>query len=202
MASSSKPVFVIVTGSGMTPSHYGYLQYLLYKQGYGALSALLPTVGITAEVSAQDDADYIRSRMIMPVLDIEKHDVILVFHSYGGMPGSAAAQGLSKAERVAEGKLTSVLGQIFVASIIPRGGDGKDVVATFGGQLPPHIQVNVTSPIRPRRGPFPGLSTPNTHADGCLGRRESNQVRRPQATSISRRASAFRRRCRGLINQP
>ena len=59
------------------------------------------------------------------------------------MPASAAAQGLGKADRAAENKTTSVLGQIFIASILPRGGDGKDVVATFGGQLPPHIKVDV-----------------------------------------------------------
>ena len=59
------------------------------------------------------------------------------------MPGSAAALGLGKEDRAKEGKTTSVLGQIFISSILPKGGDGKDVVATFGGQLPPHISVNV-----------------------------------------------------------
>ena len=143
MAPSSRPVFVIVPGGAQTPSHYGYLEHLLMSQGYGALSALLPTVGTSAPVTAQEDADFIRSRMLLPVLDIEKHDVIMISHSYSGMPASAAAQGLGKADRAAENKTTSVLGQIFIASILPRGGDGKDVVETFGGQLPPHIKVDV-----------------------------------------------------------
>ena len=147
MAPSSKPVLVIVPGAAQTPSHYAYLSHLLLCQGYGVLSALLPTVGATATVTAQDDTDYVRSRMLLPVLDIEKHDVIVVSHSYGGMPASAAVRGLGKADRTAEGKTTSVLGQIFLASILPRGGDGKDVVATFGGQLPPHIQVDVGKPF-------------------------------------------------------
>ena len=112
-------------------------------QGYGTLSALLPTVGTILPVTAENDAEFIRSRMLLPVLDIEKHDVIMISHSYSGMPASAAARGLGKADRAMEGKTTSVLGQIFIASILPRGGDGKDVVATFGGQLPPHIQVAV-----------------------------------------------------------
>ncbi len=143
MAPSSKPVFVLVPGAAQTPSHYAYLQHLLMSQGYGALSALLPTVGTSAPVTAEDDAEFIRSRMLLPVLDLEKHDVIMISHSYSGMPASAAARGLGKADRAAEGKTTSVLGQIFIASILPRGGDGKDVVATFGGQVPPHIQVDV-----------------------------------------------------------
>ena len=143
MGLSSKPVFVLVQGATNTPSHYAYLQHLLLSQGYGILSALLPTVGATSPVTAQDDAEYVRSRMILPILDIEEHDVILISHSYGGMPASAAARGLGKADRAAEGKTTSVLGQIFIVTILPRGGDGKDVFATFGGQLPPHIQVDV-----------------------------------------------------------
>ena len=112
-------------------------------QGYGTLSALLPTVGTSAHVTAEEDAEFIRSRMLLPVLDIEKHDVVMISHSYSGMPASAAARGLGKADRTMEGKTTSVLGQIFIASILPRGGDGKDVVGTFGGQLPPHIIVDV-----------------------------------------------------------
>lgn len=148
MASSSKPVFVLVPGASQTPSHYAYLQHLLLSEGYGVLSALLPTVGTGANVTAEDDTEFVRSRMLLPVLDLENHDVIMISHSYSGMPASAAAQGLGKTDRAAEGKTTSVLGQIFIASILTRGGDGKDVVATFGGQLPPHIQTDVcTLPI-------------------------------------------------------
>ncbi|CAL8584660.1 hypothetical protein XPA_010248 [Xanthoria parietina] len=142
MAPSSKPVFVLVPGSAQNPSHYAYLKHLLLSQGYGVLSALLPTVGTGANVTVADDAEYIRSRMLLPVLDNEKHNVILISHSYGGLPASAAARGLGKSDRAAEGKTTSVLGQIFIAAILAKGGDGKDLVASFGGQLPPHIQVD------------------------------------------------------------
>ena len=143
MAPSSKPVFVLVPGAAQTPSHYAYLQHLLLSQGYGVLSALIPSIGAVAPVTAEDDAEFIRSRMLLPVLDIQKHDVIIISHSHSGIPASAAARGLGKDDRAKQGKRTSVLGQIFIASILARGGDGKDIVATFGGQLPPHIRVDV-----------------------------------------------------------
>lgn len=143
MAPSPKPVFVLVPGAALTPSHYAYLQHLLLSEGYGVLSAMLPTVGTGANVTVEDDTEYIRSRMLLPVLDLENHDVIMISHSYSSMPASAAARGLGKTDRAAEGKTTSVLGQILIAGILARGGDGKDVVATFGGQLPPHIQTDV-----------------------------------------------------------
>ena len=140
---SSKPVFVIVPGAAQNPSHYAYLQHLLLSHGYGCLSALLPTVGTSAPVTVEDDTEYIRSRMLLPVLDLEYHDVIVISHSYSGIPASAAARGLSNVDRAKEGKATGVRGQIFVAAILARGGDGKDVVGTFGGQLPPHIRIDV-----------------------------------------------------------
>ncbi|KAL8868162.1 MAG: hypothetical protein Q9174_005170, partial [Haloplaca sp. 1 TL-2023] len=142
MDNSSKPVFVLVPGAAQTPSHYAYLQHLLLREGYGTLSALLPSVGTGDKVTVEDDTEYIRSRMLLPVLDNENHDVILISYSYGGLPASAAAKGLGKSDRAAEGKTTSVLGQIFIAAILAKGGDGKDLVANFGGQLRPHIQAD------------------------------------------------------------
>lgn len=142
---SQRPFFVIVPGASQNPSHYGYLSHLLQLAGYPTFSALLPSVGAAGKVTAEDDAEYVRNSMLTPVLDHEEHDVILVMHSYSGMPGSAAAKGLGKAERVAQGKKTGVIGQIFIASILPKGGDGKDVVGAFGGHYPPHIRPDVSN---------------------------------------------------------
>jgi hypothetical protein len=83
--------------------------------------------------------------MLLPLLDIEERNVIVISHSYSGIPASAAALGLGKAERIAEGKKASVLGQIFIAAVVTKGGDGLDLVANFGGQLPPHIRVDVNN---------------------------------------------------------
>ncbi|KAF4626045.1 hypothetical protein G7Y89_g12116 [Cudoniella acicularis] len=140
--STTRPFFVIVPGASQTPSHYAYLIHLLQSRGYGTLTALLPSCGTTRPVSAEEDAEFIRSRLLLPILDTEKQDVILVMHSYGGLPGSAAARGLGKVDRVADGKTTSVLGQIFIATILPRGGDGADVIATLGGHWPPFINIH------------------------------------------------------------
>ncbi|KAJ5108877.1 alpha/beta-hydrolase [Penicillium angulare] len=139
---TNKPTFVLVPGGSQNPAQYGYLLHLLQAAGYGATSALLPSLAPSDTVTAADDAEFIRSRMILPVLDIGKQDVILIMHSYSGMPGSAAALGLGKSDRAIEGKSTSVIGQIFIASIVPRGGDGLNIIDGFGGQLPPHMYID------------------------------------------------------------
>ncbi|KAH7088923.1 Alpha/beta hydrolase fold-1 [Paraphoma chrysanthemicola] len=140
---NQRPFIVIVPGASQNPSHYGLLSHLLLQAGYPVLSALLPSVGATDQVSIQDDADYIRNRMMLPVLDYEERDVVLVMHSYSSAPGSAAANGLGRAERAAQGKRTAVIGQICVAALIPRGGDGSDLSGTFGGEYPPHIRADL-----------------------------------------------------------
>ncbi|KAH3905254.1 hypothetical protein HBI56_173410 [Parastagonospora nodorum] len=136
---ATRPFIVIVPGGAQNPAHYGYLSHLLLLAGYPVYSALLPSVGTEGKVTIDDDAAYIRDRMLLPILDYEEHDVILLMHSYGGIPGSAAANGLSKTERSAQGKNTSVIGQIYFAAILAKGGDGGNLLDPLGGQYPPHI---------------------------------------------------------------
>ncbi|KAH7136014.1 hypothetical protein B0J11DRAFT_611854 [Dendryphion nanum] len=135
-----RPFFVIIPGASQNPAHYGYLSHLLLCAGYPVFSALLPSVGAAGQVSVEHDTEYVRNKMILPVLDHEEHDVILVMHSYSSVPGGAAAKGLGKAERAAEGKKTGVIGQIYISALLPKGGDGKDIVGAFGGHYPPHIR--------------------------------------------------------------
>ncbi|EIT74575.1 hypothetical protein AO1008_00472 [Aspergillus oryzae 100-8] len=140
ISNKEKPVFVLVPGASQNPAHYAHLLHLLQSAGYGATTGLLPSIGAQGEVTAADDADYVRNRLILPVLDIGNRDVILISHSYSGMPASAAARGLGPADRAAEGKTTSVVGQIFIATILPRG--GLSVIDSFGGHLPPHMYID------------------------------------------------------------
>jgi hypothetical protein len=128
----------------MNPAHYGYLSHLLLLAGYPVYTALLLSVGSADQVSVQNDAKYIREKMILPVLDYEERDVVLLMHSYSSAPGSAAAGGLGRGERGAQGKKTAVIGQIYLAALLPKGGDEKDIVGTFGGSYPPHIRPDVS----------------------------------------------------------
>ncbi|ODH52292.1 hypothetical protein GX48_01610 [Paracoccidioides brasiliensis] len=137
---SKRPFFVIVPAGSQNPTHYGYLSHLLQLAGYPTYSALLPSVGASARVSVEDDATFIRDRMLLPILEFEEHDIILILHSYSGVPGSAAAQGLGKVERTMQGKKTGVIGQIHIASMLQKGGDGTDILTAAGGSFPPHIR--------------------------------------------------------------
>lgn len=137
------PVILIIPGAGQNPSHYGYLSHLLQKAGYPIVSALLPSIGASPKVTVSDDSNYIRDKLLLPILDHQEHDVIMLMHSYGSVPGSAAARGLSKTNRAKQGKSTGVIGQVYLAALLIKGGDEKSVMDAFGGQYPPHVRPDV-----------------------------------------------------------
>lgn len=144
---STRPFFVILPGGSQNPTHYGYLAHLLQCAGYPTYSALLPSVGNSDKVAIQDDMTYIRDRMILPILELEERDVILVMHSYSGVPGSAAALGLGKKERIAQGNKAGVIGQIFYAAMLQKGGNGVDLFTAGGGSFPPFLRPDVRSSL-------------------------------------------------------
>lgn len=176
-SNKKKPVFVLVPGASQNPAHYAHLLHLLQSAGYGATTGLLPSIGAQGEVTAADDADYVRNRLILPVLDIGNQDVILISHSYSGMPASAAARGLGPADRAAEGKTTSVVGQIFIATILPRG--GLSVIDSFGGHLPPHMYIDVRILSFPFRSDEPAAMAHLGVSDNChqIARTQSSEMR-------------------------
>lgn len=145
--STKRPFLVLVPGASHNPSQYGYLFHLLQRAGFPTFSAVLPSVGATRNVTVEDDTEYVRNSMLIPILDHEERDVVLVSHSYGGIPASAAAKGLSKATRTSQGKKTGVIGQIFMAALLAKGGDGADIVSVFGGHYPPHLRPDVSAHV-------------------------------------------------------
>jgi hypothetical protein len=144
--SSTRPFVVIVPGGSQNPAHYAYLTHLLLLSGYPVFSAPLPSVGATGNVTVADEAEFIRNKMLLPVLDIEERNVVLLMHSYSSVPGSVAASGLGIGERAAQGKKTAVIGQVCIAALLVKGGDGKDLVAAYGGAYPPHVRPDVSNP--------------------------------------------------------
>ncbi|MCJ1242798.1 hypothetical protein MMC14_010807, partial [Varicellaria rhodocarpa] len=102
----SKPIFLIVPGAWHPPSCYTTLANHLKAAGYPTNILAYPSLNtkdpLTATCAA--DAESLR-RQLIPVIEKDSGKVVFVVcHSYGGIPGGGAAQGLSKSTRVKEGK--------------------------------------------------------------------------------------------------
>lgn len=121
---SALPTFALIPGAWHSPSHFDLVTTRLRSAGYPTQSLCLPSVGSPnpEEVSTTTDAEYILQNVLRPLVDSGK-DVVLVMHSYGGIPGSAAAIGLSKAERDAVGLPGGIIGIVLIAAFIIREGE-------------------------------------------------------------------------------
>lgn len=141
----SKPTIALVPGAWHTPAHYEPLLEQLRKLGYATISQQLPSVGSEdpKSQSAANDADFVRRNVLLPELDQGK-DVIVLMHSYGGSPGSAAAKGLSKTERAAAGQKGGVIGLVYISAFLAGEGDSL-VSKNPDGKLHPWVIIDVSS---------------------------------------------------------
>ncbi|OKP01369.1 hypothetical protein PENSUB_7359 [Penicillium subrubescens] len=99
-----KPIILIVPGGFTLPELYSDVITHVASKGYPIEALHLPSVGYKTSVpgTMQDDAAFIAS-------EISKHadegkDVVLIAHSYGGLPATESAKELSKADRQRQGK--------------------------------------------------------------------------------------------------
>jgi hypothetical protein len=139
---------VFVPGAWITPAFYQPFLETLTKAGYPVRSAGYPSLDPVDPTSAdcKADSDTIAS-VIRPIVEDEGRDVLLVMHSYAGMPGPAAAKGLSKTERMQQGKSGGIVGMVFIAAFLVP--EGLSCAGLQGGRLPPWILLDKVQPLFP-----------------------------------------------------
>jgi hypothetical protein len=99
----------------------------LTKLGYHCTSSALPSTGPLFPVTSfEPDVEAIRT-VVLAELD-RGQNVVLVTHSYGGVPGASALRELSTKDRTAAGFPTSVVALAMVCSfIVPAGTSLRDL---------------------------------------------------------------------------
>lgn len=136
--SQAKPYIALVPGAWHSPAHYQELISILENAGYPVKTMRLPSVDSAEpkKESSAADAEAIREKLLLPLLDAG-NDVVLLMHSYGGCPGAAAAKGLGKNERKTSG---NIIGLIFMAAFLAREGDS--LLSALGGKFDPWVMIN------------------------------------------------------------
>jgi hypothetical protein len=81
-----------------------------------------------------DDATYI-SEVIEHLADQEK-DVLLISHSYGGVPATESVKGLSKKARKKKGKKGGVVHLGYMTALVPEAGQSASGVLANGPAAP------------------------------------------------------------------
>lgn len=76
-------------------------------------------------------------------MEDDHREVVILAHSYGGVVGGAAAKGLDKPTRTAQGQPGGVIGLVYVAGNITL--EGECLLEAVGGVYPPFIKENKVS---------------------------------------------------------
>ncbi|KAI1864595.1 uncharacterized protein JN550_008882 [Neoarthrinium moseri] len=118
-----RPTILIIPGASATPELYESFVSAVVQRGYDIEALPIPSVGNAngsngAPPTMYDDVTFIQSR-IAALSDAGK-DVIIVTHSYGGVPGTQCVQGFSKKERQSNGLEGGIIGLAYITSLIPE----------------------------------------------------------------------------------
>lgn len=141
MTASSHPSFVLVPGAFHQPLLYEKLVTLLKSAGYPVSVASLPSCDAQnpQNVTCATDAEAIR-KQIVHSMEADGKDVVVVCHSYGGIPGGGAACGLGKVARAKDGKKGGVVGLVYVCSFVVP--EGSSLLEILGGKHAPYVDVD------------------------------------------------------------
>ena len=135
------PSFLIVPGAWHQPKAYEKLVTSLRNAGYSTDVASLPSCNTQdpEKATCSADAEAVRKEILRSI-DAGGKDLVVVCHSYGGIPGGGAAYGLSKAARARDGKEGGVMGLIYVAGFVVH--ERSSLLETLGGQHAPYVDTH------------------------------------------------------------
>jgi hypothetical protein len=130
-AAASKPTVILVPGGWHVPHHCHTLIKVLQRKGYRAFAVHHATTRNNAPWpnSYHYDEAIVTSALLAE--SNEGHDILLLMHSYGGFPGSAACRGLLKEQRKLNGEKGGVIGTVYMASFAMNEGQ---CIADLGSQ--------------------------------------------------------------------
>jgi pimeloyl-ACP methyl ester carboxylesterase len=162
-----QPTFVLVPGAWHLPSTWDLLRGELDALGYASRAVKLPTTGPDPRGGLREDAEAIRA-----AIAAIGGPVVVVAHSYGGIPATEGAAGLPKVQRL-----------IYLAAYVP---DVDESMYTLHGMPDPDSAEGVF-PIGsdPRTQLY--ADVPEVVADVAISRLV-DQLHQPFADHVTRAA--------------
>lgn len=137
--SPTSTTVIFVPGAWHGPEHCSIVGSKLQQAGYDIDYVHLASVGPKEHYkSSEADIDVIRKHVLQAVENGQK--VVMVMHSYGGVPTQDAVAGLEYKTRQAQGQAGGVTHLFFMCSfIIP---EGASLIGAFGGKDLPWFDVS------------------------------------------------------------
>lgn len=138
----TSPLIVIVPGAFGTPAGFERLVAYLNEAGLSTSPGPYPSCDPEDPTVATCQKDFasLRHDVLLPLLEEQQRDIVILAHSYGGVVAGGAAKGLDKPSRIAQGQHAGIIGLIYVAGNITL--EGECLLEAVGGSYPPFIKLN------------------------------------------------------------
>ena len=151
----SKPSILFIPGSFAPPELYDTVVNAVATKGYEIRALHLPSVGLKTGLregeppTMYDDATFI-AKEIEKLAD-EGKDVIIVAHSYGGVPATESTKRLGKEERQTQGKKGGIVKLAYMTALVPAVGipGGGVLPAEVGTENMANVNLDVILPSSP-----------------------------------------------------
>lgn len=137
-----KPTILLIPGAWHQGSTFEPVANIFRARGYEAETITLPSAGGPASTTAYDDAAYIQNTYLKPLVGQEK-EVVLVMHSYAGVPGTESVKGFARKDIAAQGKKGGVISLIYQAAFLLPG--GASIESFLPGGLDTFMTLEVSS---------------------------------------------------------
>ncbi|KAL1620212.1 hypothetical protein SLS56_009758 [Neofusicoccum ribis] len=124
-----KPYVQIIPGSFSLESFYYGIRDAVIALGYESSITPLQSSGKRngqPPATKEDDVRHIRS--VTESLLEKGKEVVLVMHSYGGIPGTESVKGLLKGDREKAGKTGGVVRLIYMTAVAPEAGQSLNEI--------------------------------------------------------------------------
>lgn len=137
---SNTPIILLAHGAWHPPHLYIPLQEALAKQGYTLVIPALPTMGVDATGVGWDADVKVLLEHAEPLFAQGK-EVVLVGHSYGGIPAGVATRGNGVAERAQNGLPGGFRHVVFLCAFAIPAAGLSNLTAIPGGQWMPWHRI-------------------------------------------------------------
>lgn len=147
MSSSALPTLVLVPGAFGTPAGYDKLLPQFEQAGLKTVPGPYPSCNPPdpTAATASEDIKSLRQNVLLPLIEEQGKDIVILAHSYGGVVAGGAAKGLDKSTRKSQGHATGVVGLIYVAGNIAL--ENESLFDAVGGAYPPFIKLDKVCPV-------------------------------------------------------
>jgi hypothetical protein len=139
----NKPTIAIIAGAWQSLEYYVPLQDAFAKLGYKSVCQAPPSTSLPhGDTDLEADIAFVRGAVLLPWVDSGK-DVIVVLHSFAGVYGGGALEGLSKTEYTQKGKKGGVVAVVYVAGPCVPSGMSTLQLLGIGEDLVPWVSLDV-----------------------------------------------------------